>query len=64
MARFTATAKVVIRCNFRADDPEHAQKIASTEIWNSFDEIDAQSQGEIELTEVDTIMSVEDFEGE
>jgi uncharacterized protein (UPF0212 family) len=62
MAKFTATAKIEIRCNFMANNPEHAKKIASTEIWNSFDEINCQSNGEIELSEIDVIMSVEDFE--
>jgi hypothetical protein len=62
MAKFTVTAKIVIRCNFMADNPDHAKKIASTSIWNAFDEIDVQSDGDIEISEIDTIMSVEDFE--
>ena len=58
MLKYEAIAKVIIKCNFSAENFEHAKKIASDEIWNSFDEVDVQN---LELTEIDTVISVDNL---
>jgi hypothetical protein len=62
MANFTATVKILVKCNFLANNPDHARTIASNEIWGLFDQVEIDSHGDVELTEIDTVMSIEDCE--
>jgi hypothetical protein len=57
MKSYVATAKVLVHVSFEAKDEKQAQIIASKEIWDLFDDMNAKNDA-IELEEIQETLSV------